>query len=76
MQIEGKSEQESPYLFRQAAEWTGIGVGRARVVPGRMPEQTLKVHYLNVSIAGEVITQKISGTGRLIATRGSAGTSA
>jgi len=73
MQIEWESEKESPYLFRQAAEWTGIGVGRARVVPGRMPEQTLKVHYLNVSIAGEVITQKVSGTGRLIATRGSAG---
>jgi AraC family transcriptional regulator len=73
MQIEWESEKESPYLFRQAAEWTGIGLGRARVVPGRMPEQTLNGHNLNVSIAGEVITQKISGTGRLISTRGSVG---
>ena len=73
MQIEWTSGTESPYLFRQAAEWAGIGVGRARVVPGRMPEQTLNVHHINVSIAGEVITQKISASGRLISTRGSVG---
>ena len=42
MQIEWTSGIESPYLFRQAAEWAGI-VGRARVVPGCMPEQTLNV---------------------------------
>jgi AraC family transcriptional regulator len=73
MQIEWKSERKSPYLFRQEAEWTGIDVGRARVVPGRMPEQTLNVHYINVSLAGQVSTQKISGSGRLVSTRGSVG---
>jgi hypothetical protein len=36
MQIEWKSETEPPDLFRQVAEWTGIRVHRARVMPGRM----------------------------------------
>ena len=73
MQIEWKSETGSPYLFRQAAEWTGIRVRRARVMPGRMLEYTPEFHEINISIAGEGTTQKISGSGRLISTHAGAG---
>lgn len=73
MQIEWKTETEPPFLFRQSAEWAGIRVHRARVVPGRMLEHAPDFHEINISIAGEVVTQKISGSGRLISTHGSAG---
>lgn len=73
MQIEWESETESPYLFRQAAAWTGIHVRRVRVMPGRILEHTPDFHEINVSIAGEGTTQRISGSGRLVSTHSAAG---
>jgi AraC family transcriptional regulator len=73
MQIEWKSETGSPYLFRQEAEWTGIHVRRARLMPGRLLEYTPEFHQINISMAGEGTTQRISGSGRLISTHAAAG---
>lgn len=46
---------------------------RARVLAGRMLEHTPDCHEINVSIAGDLVTQKVSATGRLVSTRGGAG---
>jgi AraC family transcriptional regulator len=73
LQIEWKSEKEPPYLFRQVAEWSGIKLHRARVRAGRMLEHTPNFHEINVCISGDLVTQKISGSGRIVNTRGGAG---
>jgi hypothetical protein len=70
MQIEWKSDKTSPYLFRQAGEWPGIRIHRARVEPGRLLEHTNTSHEVNVAISGRLITEKISATGRHITTHG------
>lgn len=64
---------QSPYLFRQAAEWTGVKVHRAKVLPGRMLEHTADFHEINISIAGQLTTQKCSSTGKTVITKGGAG---
>jgi len=42
-------------------------------MPGRMLDSTTRVHKIRVAIKGEVTTQRISGSGRRISTRGGAG---
>jgi AraC family transcriptional regulator len=64
---------QSPYLFRQAAEWTGVRVHRAKVLPGRMLEHTANCHEVNISISGNLVTQKSSSTGKTVITKGGAG---
>ena len=64
---------QSPYLFRQAAEWNGVRVHRAKVLPGRMLEHTADCHEINISISGYLTTEKISSTGRHVRTKGGAG---
>ena len=64
---------QSPYLFRQAAEWNGIKVHRAKVLPGRMLEHTANCHEINISVSGFLTTEKISSTGKHIITKGGAG---
>jgi len=73
MEIEWKSEKDPPYLFRQVAEWSGIKLHRARVLPGRMLEHTPDFHEINVSLGGELVTQKISASGRTVTMRGGEG---
>jgi AraC family transcriptional regulator len=73
MEIVWKSEKEPPYLFRQVAEWSGIKLHRARVMPGRMLEHTPVFHEINVSLGGNLVTQKISANGRLVKARGGEG---
>lgn len=65
---------QSPYLFRQAAEWRGVKVHRARVVPGRMLEHEAEAHEINISISGHLVTERISATGRHVTSRAGAGT--
>jgi AraC family transcriptional regulator len=64
---------ESPYLFLQQSEWTGLKVHRARVLPGRLHESAELPHKINVSISGNLTTEKTSSAGKRIVTRGSAG---
>ncbi|HVE59427.1 MAG TPA: AraC family transcriptional regulator [Pyrinomonadaceae bacterium] len=64
---------QSPYLFRQAAEWRGVRVHRAKVLPGRMLEHTANCHEVNISISGNLVTQKSSSTGKTVITKGGAG---
>jgi AraC family transcriptional regulator len=64
---------ESPYLFRQQVEWTGVKVHRARVLPGRLVEEAYGEHKINVNLAGCPTTEKITSTGRLIRTCGVVG---
>jgi AraC family transcriptional regulator len=64
---------QSPYLFRQAAEWNGVRVHRAKVLPGRMLEHTANCHEVNISVSGNLVTQKSSATGKTVITKGSSG---
>ena len=73
MQIEWKSEKVSPYLFKKNGEWPGVRVHRVHVMPGRMLEHINTFHEVNVAIAGNLTTEKISADGRLIATKGRSG---
>jgi AraC family transcriptional regulator len=63
----------SPYLFRQQAQWAGVKVHRARVLPGRMLEHAAPCHEINTTIAGELVTEKSSAGGKRIITKAGAG---
>ncbi len=67
------STNQSPYLFRQVAEWSGVKVHRAKVLPGRMLEHTALFHEVNISIAGSLTTTKSSSIGKCVITKGCAG---
>ena len=69
-EIEWKSGKRSPYLFRQIAGWTGLKMHRARVMPGRMLEHKPDHHEINISLGGELVTQKMSANGQLVRTTG------
>lgn len=73
MEIEWRSNNESPYLFRQVAQWPGLRIHRARVRPGRMLEHTNTFHEVNVALNGTLVTEKHSGAGRRIITHGGRG---
>lgn len=74
MQITWQTKpDESPYLFLQRAEWKGLQVHRARVLPGRLLESAELPHKINIAISGNLTTEKTSTNGRLIVTRGGAG---
>ena len=64
---------ESPYLFRQVGEWTGVKVHRAKVLPGRLLEHAAEFHEVNISISGNLTTDKCSSSGKRIMTKGGAG---
>jgi len=68
--IRWKRRKRSPYLFRQVAGWTGVKMYRARVIPGRMLEHTADDHEINISLGGELVTEKISANGRRVRTIG------
>lgn len=69
-EIEWKSGKRSPYLFRQIAGWTGIKMHHAHVMPGRMLEHKPDHHEINISLGGELVTQKMSASGQLVRTTG------
>jgi AraC family transcriptional regulator len=74
MHIEWQANNNrSPYLFRQAAEWDGVRVHRAKVMPGRMLAHTAQWHEVNISISGQLTTRKCSATGKTVTTKGGAG---
>ena len=73
MQIEWRSEEETPYLFKQVAEWSGVKVHRARVLPGRMLEHAPEFHEFAVNLGGELTTRKISGSGNVVTVCGAIG---
>ncbi len=74
MEIVWKSHKtESPYLFRQAATWTGVKIHRARVLPGRMLEQISDFHEINITLGGRLTTEKCSAVGKSIKTKGETG---
>ena len=61
------------YSFLQRAAWTGLKVHRARVMPGRMLEETDDFHKINVAISGQMTTKKISASGNVTITKGKSG---
>ncbi len=62
----------SPYLFRQQAEWSGVKIHRARVLPGRMLEHTPAFHEINITISGKLTTVKSSASGKRVITKAGA----
>ena len=74
MEIVWKSDtNQSNYLFRQMAEWNGVKIHRARVLPGEMLEHTAQTHEINISMAGNLTVEKGSSCGKRIITKGGAG---
>lgn len=74
MQIEWKTtKDQSPYLFLQRAEWTGLKAHRAQVVPGVLREHSDVFHHINIALSGDVCTRKISGNGRAFNLKGGTG---
>ncbi len=73
MQINWKNNAKEPYLFRQQAQWNGIRVHRASVLPGNVLEHTALFHEINIPISGHLTTKKMSASGKLIVTKGGAG---
>jgi len=73
MQITWKNNAKEPYLFRQQAQWNGVRVHRARVLPDKMLEHTALFHEINISISGHLTTKKMSASGKLIVIKGGAG---
>lgn len=55
---------KSQYAFRQHAEWTGLKIHRARVMPGKIVEHKTNFHEINISISGDLTTERITATGR------------
>jgi len=73
MQINWKTNtNQTPYLFRQRAEWTGVKVHRARVLPGTMLEHTPAFHEINITISGKLTTVKSSASGKRVITKAGA----
>lgn len=64
MHVEWKSPNVDPYLFFRVAEWPGLTVRRARVLPGIIPEHSNDFHEISVSLAGKLKTIKSTSTGR------------
>jgi AraC family transcriptional regulator len=65
MQIIWHNERlKSQYDFRQSAEWDGLKIRRARVMPGRMLEHRTEFHEINISVSGHMKTERITETGR------------
>ncbi len=64
MQVEWKLKGQEPYLDFRVAEWPGVKVRRARVLPGIIPEHSSEFHEISVSLAGKLKTVKGTSTGR------------
>lgn len=65
MQIIWQNENlKSQYSFRQRADWSGVTIHRARVMPGRMVEHAAEFHEINISISGKLTTERSLATGR------------
>lgn len=73
MQIEWKSDAVSPYLSKEIAEWAGLTVYRAHVLPGRMHEHTNDFHEVNVAVSGSLTIEKTNASGRRVQTAGGGG---
>lgn len=66
MEIEWKSQNGSPFIFKHFAEWPGLRIHRAHVKPGRMLEHANPFHEINVSLGGRLTTERHSATGRRV----------
>jgi len=68
VQIEWKNNStESPYLFRQYGQWSGLKIHRARVQPGKMLEHACECHEIHINLGGRLVTKKITAAGKLVA---------
>jgi AraC family transcriptional regulator len=74
MQIEWKDQRaDTPFLFRQVAEWNGVRVHRARVIAGRMLEHTAPCHEINITLGGKLFREGLSDSGRRLMATSDAG---
>ena len=74
MQIIWQNENlESQYAFRQRAEWNGLTVHRAHIMPGRMLAHEVKFHEINISISGKLTRESVSATGKQTCVKGGDG---
>ena len=65
MQIIWQNENlESQYAFRHRAQWSGLTIHHAHVMPGRMLEHASEYHEINIPFSGSLITERISPTGK------------
>ena len=65
MQIIWQNENlKSQYAFRQHADWSGLKIHHAQVMPGRMLEHAAEFHEINIPLSGRLVTERITPTGK------------
>lgn len=67
------SEHETPFLFARKAELTGLRISHWRVFSGEMAEHTDKRHEINMTLAGNLLTERQTASGFLRRCYGTAG---
>jgi AraC family transcriptional regulator len=66
-------ENQSPFLFSRKAQWAGVRVAHWRVLAGEMPEHTDERHEVNVTLAGNLVTERQTAAGSLRRCHGAVG---
>lgn len=64
MQCNWKTKAEQPILFSRQAEWSGVKVSHLRVLAGELPEHSYPFHEISITLAGSLITEKQTATGK------------
>lgn len=64
MQVNWKTNSKQPILFSREAEWSGVKVSHVRVLAGELPEHSYPFHEISITLAGSLITEKQTATGK------------
>lgn len=56
-------ENESPILFIQKTEWSGVRIRHIRVLEGELEEHISPTHELDITLAGELVTERHTASG-------------
>ncbi|MEZ5428199.1 MAG: AraC family transcriptional regulator [Pyrinomonadaceae bacterium] len=76
MEIEWKTKAgQNPFLHKQGANWKGVKIRRAGVLPGRMHRHEAFYHEVNVTLSGELFIEKFSEAGRSVIAKTGSGNS-
>jgi AraC family transcriptional regulator len=58
-------EKQSSLLFARKASVSGLNINHWRIAAGEMPEQVSSKHELNVTLSGNMTTERQTATGKL-----------
>lgn len=64
VQVIWKNAETSPIIFGRKAHWSGIEVLHRRLLSGEMIEPGADAHEVNIKLAGNLVIEKQSATGK------------